>query len=333
MSWKNKTIVVTGGAGFIGSHLVKKLVNQEAKVVVVDNLERGKLLSLDSVIDRVGFLNKDLRDSNGLKDIFRGADIVVHLASKVGGIGVYTSKPHEVFNDMIQIDKNVLDAVLECGIEKYFYASSAHVYPIHLQQEVGSPAIKESDAYPADPELSYGLAKLVGEKNIQYAQNEGKNFKAAIARFIGIYGEGQDYNLNTGSVIPVFSHRAIKYPDIKFDVWGTGRETRSYCYIADAVDCMLKMIEKMDKDYLVGPLNVGKQEFISIKEIAEKIIEISGKDITIDFDESKETLIWGQWCDCSAAKKTLDWEAKTSFEDGLKIIYSDVKMRLGTKGL
>ena len=162
MNLKNKTIVVTGGAGFIGSHLVKKLVNQEAKVIVVDNLERGKLLSLASVIDRVGFLNKDLRDSNGLKDIFRGADVVVHLASKVGGIGVYTSKPHEVFNDMVQIDKNVLDAVLECGIEKYFYASSAHVYPIHLQQEVGPPAIKESDAYPADPELSYGLAKLVG---------------------------------------------------------------------------------------------------------------------------------------------------------------------------
>ena len=328
MTWKNKTIVVTGGAGFIGSHLVKRIVNYGSKVIVVDNLERGEISSLSSVKDKVGFFNKDLRTPDGLKDIFRGADVVIHLASKVGGIGVYTSKPYEVFNDMVQIDRNVLDAVLECGVEKYFYASSAHVYPIHLQQEIAPPPIKEEDAYPADPELSYGLAKMVGEKNIQYAQSEGKTFRAAIARFIGIYGEGQDYNLDTGSVIPVFSHRAIKYPEVKFDVWGTGKETRSYCYIGDAVDCIIKMIEKMDKDDLVGPLNVGKQEFISIKEIAEKVISISGKEITIDFDKSKDTLIWGQWCDCSAAKKVLGWEAKTSFEDGLKIVYSDVNIRL-----
>ena len=328
MNWENKTIVITGGAGFIGSHLVKRLVDHGSRVIVVDNLERGKLSSLSSVKDKVGFFNKDLKNPSGLKDIFKGADVVIHLASKVGGIGVYTSRPYEVFNDMVQIDKNVLDAVLECGIENYFYASSAHVYPIQLQQTISPAAIKEKEAYPADPELSYGMAKLIGEKNIQYAQKEGKNLKAGIARFIGIYGEGQDYHLDTGSVIPVFSHRAIRYPQVPFEVWGTGRETRSYCYVGDAVECILRMISKMEYDSLVGPLNVGKQEFVSIKEIAEKIIAISGKDITIKFDESKETLIWGQWCDCSAAKRILGWEAKTTFDDGLKIIYSDVKMRL-----
>jgi GDP-D-mannose 3', 5'-epimerase len=318
-------ILVTGGAGFIGSHLIKRLVSDNHNVTVLDNLERGKL---EFVSNEVTFHNVDLRNYEFIKNLFKNQDCVVHLASRVGGIGTYVNHPSEVFNTNIEIDRNVLRATLENNIEKYFYASSAHIYPKELQTTKDSPKIKESDAYPANCELSYGWAKLVGEKQLEYLCKENKNFKCAIARFIGIYGPNQDYNLETGSVIPVFTHRAIKYPMIPFKVKGGGTETRSYCYIDDAIECINLMIQKMDEMQLVGPLNVGKEERISISQIAKHVVEISDKDIDIEYDTNDKTLIWGQWCDCHLAKEILGWEATTSMIDGLKIVYNDITNRL-----
>ncbi len=288
-------------------------------------LERGKLEFLP---DNISFHNNDLRDYNSIKNLFKNQDCVIHLASKVGGIGTYMSKPYDIMSSNITIDSNVLKAVIENNITKYFYASSAHIYPKSLQTTNDSPLIHESQAYPADPELSYGWAKLVGELAIQSAVKEYSFLNAAIARFIGIYGPDQDFELKTGSVIPVFSHRAIKYPEIDFSVWGTGKETRSYCYIEDTLDCIELMVDKMDEINLVGPLNIGKEERVSIAEIASIIIKISGKDIKVDYDTTKNTVIWGQWCDCKEAKSLLGWEAKTSLEEGIKNVYNNIKNRI-----
>ncbi len=318
-------ILITGGAGFIGSHLVKRLLDKGYKITVIDNLERGKLEFLP---DNISFHNNDLRDYNSIKNLFKNQDCVIHLASKVGGIGTYMSKPYDIMSSNITIDSNVLKAVIENNITKYFYASSAHIYPKSLQTTNDSPLIHESQAYPADPELSYGWAKLVGELAIQSAVKEYSFLNAAIARFIGIYGPDQDFELKTGSVIPVFSHRAIKYPEIDFSVWGTGKETRSYCYIEDTLDCIELMVDKMDEINLVGPLNIGKEERVSIAEIASIIIKISGKDIKVDYDTTKNTVIWGQWCDCKEAKSLLGWEAKTSLEEGIKNVYNNIKNRI-----
>jgi nucleoside-diphosphate-sugar epimerase len=300
--------------------------------MIIDNLERGDTSGLEIDGNNISMRNIDLRNTDECKGMFYDMDIVVHLASKVGGIGVYTSRPYEVFRDMLKIDANVLDEVISSGVERYFYASSAHIYPLELQATPNPLAIKEEQAFPANPELSYGMAKLVGEKNIVYAMGEHQNLRSAVARYIGIYGPGQDYGLDTGSVIPVFSHRAIKHPKTPFSVWGTGEETRSYCFIDDAVECTIRMIEKMESTPLVGPLNVGKQEIISIADIAAAVIEISGKKIEIEFDRTKDTLIWGQWCDCSLAEKTLDgWKAATSFKEGLKVVYKDIRERLNNQ--
>jgi len=324
-----KKILITGGAGFIGSHLTKRLVKQGHEIIVIDNLERGKKEFIGDVLDKITFAEKDLRNYDlDWDQYFSGVDVVVHLASKVGGIGTYMSKPYEIMSDNLSIDSNVLSATLKYGINNYFYASSAHIYPKELQTVMDSPKIHENDAYPANCELSYGWAKLVGEKQIEYATNENKDFRAAIARFIGIYGQNQDYALATGSVIPVFSHRAIKYPDVPFSVWGTGVETRSYCFIEDTLECIELMINKMGEIKIVGPLNVGKEERCSISEIADTIVDISGKDITIEYDTTKDTVIWGQWCDCQLAKEVLNWEAKTTLKDGLTVVYNDIKNRL-----
>ena len=188
--------------------------------------------------------------------------------------------------------------------------------------------IKESDAYPANPELTYGWAKLIGEKAIESAVVEYDWMNVAIARFIGIYGPNQDFQLETGSVIPVFSHRGVRYPEVPFSIWGTGTETRSYCFIEDALDCIQKMVEALDEKQLVGPYNVGKGERCTISDIAETVVEISGKDIQIEYDTTKNTVIWGQWCDCSLVKEELGWEAKTSLREGLEVVYNDIKNRL-----
>jgi GDP-D-mannose 3', 5'-epimerase len=323
-------ILVTGGAGFIGSHLVNRLIDKGNRVTVLDNLERGDINFLKPS-DNLKFRLCDLRNYKDIKKYFKNQDIVIHLASKVGGIGTYLSKPYDIMQSNIQIDSNVLKCIIEHGITKYFYASSAHVYPKELQTTIDSPNIKESDTYPANPELTYGWAKLIGEKAIEAATVENKNLNAAIARFIGIYGPNQDYKLETGSVIPVFSHRAIKYPETPFNVWGTGKETRSYCFINDALDCIETMILDLDNRQLVGPYNVGKDERVSIEKIASTIIDISQKEITINWDTTKDTVIWGQLCDCSLIYKELGWRSKTSLKDGLKIVYNDIKKRLNNE--
>ena len=323
-----KRILVTGGAGFIGSHLVKRLVKQGHDVTVIDNLERGKIEFISDIITDVKMIHTDLTDYDECSRYFIGKDMVIHLASKVGGIGTYLSKPYDVMNSNMKMDGNVLRGIIENKIDTYFYASSAHIYPKELQTIADSPMIKESDAYPANPELSYGWAKLIGEKAIESAVVENDWLKVAVARFIGIYGPNQDFKLESGSVIPVFSHRAIKYPEVPFSVWGTGKETRSYCYIDDALDCIEKMIKAMDTKQIVGPYNVGRGDRISIEDIAKTVIEVSGKDIEVEWDTTKNTVIWGQWCDVTKAKEELGWEAQTSLRDGLTIVYNDIKQRV-----
>jgi GDP-D-mannose 3',5'-epimerase len=325
---KINNILITGGAGFIGSHFVKRMVNKGYNVTVIDNLERGKLEFIQDILDKITFVQADLRDFQAVESCFKNQDCVVHLASKVGGIGTYLSKPYEVMNSNITMDSNVLKGIIENKIEKYFYASSAHIYPKELQTIPNSPLIEETQAYPSNPELTYGWAKLIGEISLESAVKEYPFLKAAIARFIGIYGPNQDFGLDTGSVIPVFSHRAIKYPEIPFNVWGTGKETRSYCFIEDTLDCMELMINKMNDLELVGPLNVGKEEHISIKAISDIVVKTSNKNINVEFDTSKDTVIWGQWCSCQEAKNILGWEAKTTLEEGIKVVYDDIKNRL-----
>lgn len=326
--WKNKKVLITGGAGLIGSALSKNLVEEGSMITILDNLERGNLNYISDILNKCKIIKADLRDENFCNNNIKNYDIVIHMASKVGGIGYYTSKPYEVISENIKIDSNVLSACLKNNINMFFYASSAHVYPKELQESPDSPPIKEEQAEPANPELSYGWAKFITEKQISEAIKENPSFKAAIARYIGIYGKNQDFNLKTGSVIPVFCNRAINYPEVEFSVWGTGVETRSYCYIDDAVEATKKMIETMQDKSLVGPYNVGKQERISIGEIAKKVVSLSEKDVKIDYDTTKETLIWGQWCDCSKIKRELGWEATTTLKDGLRIVYEDVKSRL-----
>lgn len=317
---KDGKIAITGAGGLIGSTLANTLHREGYKVLAIDNFEKGKKSALDEGIE---IKQIDLRVLYTKAPLFRGCTTVIHLASKVGGIGYYMDNAYEVLRENMLIDSNTLDCAIENNVKNYFYASSAHIY------SKLKGVIKEDDDRDASPLLSYGWAKLLGEKHLQYAVKDGK-IRGAIARYIGVYGEGQVFDLEIGSVIPVLCHRAVKHPEVPFTLWGTGKETRTYCYIDDAIDATMKMIGKLFVEELVGPLNIGDDAYpVSIEDIAKEIIQISGKDITINYDTSKETVLWEQTCDCSAAYSLLHgWKATTPLREGLQRIYKDVEERL-----
>ena len=326
--WKNKKILITGGAGLIGSSLARDLLKSNAQITIIDDLSRGRTEFLGDAIGDITLKVFDLCDYQKCLEVIKDFDVVVHMASKVGGIKVYVDHPFSIMSDNILIDSNVLRATLHNGIKKFFYASSAHIYPISMQNTLEGKKIFETDAYPADPLLSYGWAKLIMEKQLECAAREFKDFSVAMARYIGIYGPNQDCGLQTGSVIPVFSHRAIRYPEIPFVVWGNGEETRSYCFIDDAVRCTKLMIERMEEKKMVGPYNVGSEDKIKIQEIAEKIVAISEKNVILEYQTNKKAKILSQDCSCAEVYNELGWTATTSFDDGLRIVYEDVRRRI-----
>lgn len=328
--WQGKRVLVTGGAGFIGSNLTERLVRVGAAVRVVDNLERGKLEYLNGTLHVIEFVRDDLRQQSVCEEVCRDVEIVFHLASKVGGIKYYLDKPGEVLLQNTLIDSHMLQAALANGVHHYLYASSAHVYPIDLQMKPDASPLREEDAIPANPELSYGWAKFLGEKQIECAIAEGKDLRAAIVRLIGAYGKNQDLDLETGSAIPVFIRRAIEYPKLSpFVIWGTGEETRSYCFIDDVVSGLLLAVEKLAEQELVGPINLGSEGRIRMGELAEKVVQISGKPIEIVKDTSKSTVIWGQAVDCAKAREALwGWEPKVSLDEGLRRTFEHIKARV-----
>jgi nucleoside-diphosphate-sugar epimerase len=328
--WSGKRVLVTGGAGFIGSNVAQRLLQEGAKVRLVDNLERGRLEYVQPFLNQVEFVHQDLRDKTVCQEACRDMEIVFHLASKVGGIGYYLSKPSDVLMADVLMDAYMLDAARSAGVRRYFYASSAHVYPIELQQAIQAPLIREDQAIPAHPELSYGWAKLIGEKQVEYAKAQGMEMRAAIFRLIGAFGPHQDLDLATGSCIPVFIRRAIEYPRRQpFTIMGTGKETRSYCYIDDVLDAMLLAMERLEDMDLVGPLNIGSEELISIEDLARMVIDICGKKIELVRDTAHKTVIWGQVLDCSKARQVLGgWQPKVTLRQGLEKVYAHIQRRL-----
>jgi len=303
-------IAITGAAGFIGSHLATHLKAEGHTIHGYDNFERGTA--------KADFIkNIDLRKD----DInFTGVDALIHLASKVGGLPYYLDEAAEVFVENTTIDKKVFDSAIAAGVKRIIYASSSHVYD-------PSKKIISHESKDVNPELTYGMAKLFGERYLGYAC-QNKDIRYASLRLIGIYGEGQDIDLDKSSIIPALCRRAIEYPDTPYRLLTDGNETRTYCYIKDALkafDLTLNYLEKSGS--FPYPLNVGSEQVVTIKGIAEKIIKISHKEILLQVTDIN-SMIRGQECSCQSAKSVLGWESNTPFDEGLRNVYKDIESRL-----
>lgn len=323
--YSGKKVLVTGGAGFIGSWLVEALVGLGAKVDVVDNLWRGSLENLRKedgsywipVSDQ--FLFGDLREyhvavSSCLKT---RPDIVFHLADIVAGIDfVFANEPF-LFRTNVLINSNVFSAIKEARVGNLVYLGTACSYPKNLQEKPGGVPLLEEQVYPADPESAYGWSKLIGEYEAELlAKNE--NINLGILRLHNVYGPRSILSKKRSQVIPSLIRKAIQYPQEEFVVWGSGRQARDFVFVGDVLDALLRLpLKGMGH----GPIQIGTAQETTVAELASMIVNISGKELSIRFDLEKPEGDGGRSGNYDKAKRVLGWDVFTPLKDGLKQTY------------
>jgi len=316
--YESKSVLVTGGASFIGSHLVEKLVDLGAKVTVVDNLSSGKIENLKEVWDKINFVKADLEyiKLEDLVELFKGHEVVFHIAAVHGGRGYINTHPADVCSNFA-IDHHVFEASYLGDVEKVIYASSACVYPPKLQSQVGSDyLLKEEDADPfklddyLSADVEYGWAKFMGEVQlIAFIKQYG--MKGCSVRFVTAYGPREN---ETHAIIALI-YKAFERMD-PYVIWGTGEQERDFTYVEDIVRGTLLAGEKVTDG---TPINLGTGEKYKLRDVAEKIFEIMRwRPRKIIFDTSKPVGVLSRGLDISRAKKLLGWEPIFSLEEGLK---------------
>jgi len=356
---KFKNILVLGGGGFIGGHLAKRLKSEGHYVRVVD-LKRHEYFPENEICDE--FLTYDLRDPHNVEAIMRlevnnggypqpfkylkqpflktqGFDEVYQLAADMGGAGYIFTGNHDadVMHNSATINLNVAHEAVKTKVGKVFYSSSACMYPEHNQLDPDNPNCEESSAYPANPDSEYGWEKLFSERlYLAFSRNYGLNVR--IARFHNIFGP-QGTWIGGKEKSPAAMCRkvaeiddAIKIeeqsrPDYEIEVWGDGKQTRSFMYVEECVEAVLRL---MESDF-TEPVNIGSEEMVSINELAQLAINISGKNIkitNIDGDEFIKkygfkcpTGVRGRNSDNKLYKEKVGWESTMSLKEGIEKTY------------
>jgi len=308
--FENKTILVTGGAGFIGSHLVEKLVELKAKVIVADNLSRGNLENLSNVIDKIEFYKVDLTNLENCIKVSKGVDYIFHLASNVGGIHYISKINVEQLTPSVTMNLNMLEAARINDVKGFLFTSSACVY---RNKTDGLNIFKEEDAYPANPPTTYGWAKILGEIACK-AYYKDYGIKCSIPRIFNAYGENENLDLKWAHVIPSLIRKAIMYPKEDFVILGDGSQERAFLYVKDCVEgLLLCMLKANDAE----PINLGSDELITIKDLANKIIRFVNKDIKIKYDLNGTVGVKKYCADLTKMKEKLNWIPKTKIDEGL----------------
>lgn len=323
-------VLVTGGAGMIGSNLVKRLVRDGWRVTVVDNFWRGKrdyLLGDDGhpVIDfATQLFELDLAVPGVLKPHLAGVDYVFHLADVVAGVGFVFDNQGFIFRQNLLINSNVIHAAKQFPLKGFIYVGTACSFPAHLQTGVDAAPLREEDQYPAAPESAYGWSKLMGEYETLLMGRE-KGIPVAVLVFHNVYGTPCDFSSKTGQVIPSLIRKAIAHPEEPFVVWGSGSQGRAFVHVDDIVEALMLA---MQRGLGQGMIQIGPERCISIREIAETIVAISGKPITTEFDTTKPEGDRGRCADFTKARRVLGWEPRVTLQYGLRQLYSWIEARM-----
>lgn len=320
---KGKKVLVCGAGGFIGHHLVKYLKKKGYWVRGVDikNPEYEKTQADD-------FQLLDLREFNNCKAACKGIDKAYQLAADMGGIGYITASHAVVLRDNALINLHMLEAARCADVKDYLYTSSACIYPQYLQKNFKVKKLKEEDAYPADAEPGYGWEKLFSElANQYYADDFG--FKTHVVRFHNIFGPLGTYDGGREkSPAAICRKIALAKDGDEIEIWGDGRQTRSYCYIDDCVEGIYQLMKSQYRK----PINLGQERLISINELVAMIAKIAGKNIRKRHDLQKPQGVRGRNADISLMRKVLNWEPKVSLEEGLGYTYRWIKKEMAKKG-
>lgn len=311
-------ILVTGGGGFIGSHLAKYLYKQGYFVRIAD-------IKFDDYIQEQHYSERiqlDLRKLENCLKATEGIDKVYNLAANMGGIGFITSVFADIMHDNILINTYMLEASVQNKVRRFLFSSSACVYPNYKQLKPDVEGLKEEDTYPADPNEAYGWEKLFTEEMLKaYQKDYGLDIR--IVRYHNIYGLEGTYKGGREKAPAALCRKVTEASNPStITIWGDGKATRSFCYIDD---CVKGTVALMESDY-DKPLNIGSDRLVSVDDLADIIIEISGKKLTKTYDLSAPEGVKGRNADLTLVKKVLGWEPKTSLEKGLEITYRWISM-------
>ena len=308
-----KRVLVTGANGFIGHHLVRELKKRYYWVRAV-GAPRG---NGDLYEEADEFVASDLTNFFACNIITRDIDEVFHLAAHIGGIKYISENEVNIMRDNTLIDLNMIENSYLNGVKKFFYSSSACVYPSTSTNEIHVSPIKEEDAYPANPEVGYGWEKIYTEQLLERYRKE-REIDIRIARFFSVYGIEIPYKGDDVKSLIALCRKVAEAEDGgEIEIWGDGSQVRCFCYVDDVVNGIMKFTES---DF-IGPANIGSDIPVSIREVVDAIIKISGKKIIKRFNLDGVTGVKGRNCDCSKAKKKFGWKQTISLEDGIKRTY------------
>lgn len=311
MDWTGKRVLVTGGASFIGSHLVDALLERGAQVRVVDNLSSGEIANLESHISagRIDFQEADLLDSSVAHAATRDIDIAFHNAADHGGRGYIDLHQVNCSTNLV-LDGQIFRAAEQNGVEKVVFASSGCVYPEDLQSdpEEALYLAEELVAPPYNADNLYGWAKLMGELTLRAYCAEGR-MKAATVRYFTAYGPRCPENHAVMAMIA----RAVSGQD-PFEIWGTGEQVRNWTHVSDIVAGTIRAAERIDDGTAI---NVGTMERTKVVQCARAVLSYMGRDPELTFDPTKPTGPYNRVCDLTRCRELLDWEPQTPFIDGL----------------
>jgi UDP-glucose 4-epimerase len=319
----NKLALVTGGASFIGSHLVDSLLKKGMDVKVADDFSSGRIQNLSYpfakkkadlyTYDRLTVHKGDLKDKLFTRTMIADVDVVFHLAALHGGRGYIHTHPAECCTNMI-LDQLVFEEAWKAGVNKICFASSACVYPAYLQDKTGTNyLLKEEDADPfvrdkALADLEYGWAKLMGEMALK-AYHREYGMKTASVRIFTAYGPREN---ETHAIIALIAKALVKMDP--YVIWGTGQQDRNFTYVQDIVDALILASERIEDGSAV---NAGRDDRITINQTVNLIFDIIGwKPKCINHDLTKPQGVASRAADLTIAHKDLGWSPKVSYKEG-----------------
>lgn len=310
MNLRKKKILVTGGTGFLGKHVVNNLLYK--RLVPRENLRI------------VGSKDYDLREKVASEHAVEGINVVIHLAAKVGGIGANQKYPGTFFYDNLMMGVNLMEAARLSKVKKFVSVGTICSYP-----KFTPVPFKEDDlwnGYPEETNAPYGLAKKMLLVQAQ-AYRQQYNFNAISLLPVNMYGPGDNYNDESSHVIPALIKKfstAKKMKQHTVEVWGSGKATREFLYVADGAEAIVSATEKYDGG---EPVNIGSSYEVSIKDLVEIIRNIMGYEGEVIWDLSKPDGQPRRKLDTTRAKQLFGFTAKTSFEEGLKQTILDYEKR------
>ena len=317
-------VLVTGAGGFIGHHLVKFLKAEGAWVRGVDiKMPEYEPTAADE------FELLDLRKyDNCLLATRGGIGQVYNLAADMGGIGYITASHADISRNNILINSQMLEASRLNGVSRFLFSSSACVYAQYKQRLPEVTPLREEDAYPADPEAGYGWEKLFAEELCRYYWQDYR-FETRIVRFHNVYGPLGSYEGGKEKAPAAISRKvAVAKDGGEIDIWGDGEQTRSFMYVNDCIEGLLRLMASSYHE----PLNLGTDRLISINGLVDLVSEIAGKRLVKRHDLTKPQGVRGRNSDNRRLRETLGWEPSVSLGEGLRVTYRWIENELREAG-